>query len=85
MELNIDISTENYVVKTNDQIKGEKFIQIPLDKEQRACLLETILCSKQKNECLIKVIDELDKHVRAEDPERYEQICLKFLVSMKCS
>lgn len=56
-------------------IKGEKIVQIPLNKEQRACLLETILCSKQKkHECLIKVIDELDKHVRKEDPERYEEI-----------
>ena len=79
--------TDNDVITCNDQIKGEKFIQIPLNKEQRACLLETILCSKQqpKHECLVKVIDELDRHVRAEDPERYEQIRLKFLVSMKCS
>lgn len=74
------------VITCNDpNIKGEKFIQIPLNKEQRACLLETILCSKQKHECLIKVIDELDRYVRAEDPERYEKICLQFLVSTKCS
>ena len=79
--------TDNDVITCNGQdIKGEKFIQIPLDKEQRACLLETILCSKQKkHECLIKVIDELDRHVRAEDPERYKKICLNFLVSTKCS
>ena len=79
--------TDNDVITCNGQdIKGGEFIQIPLNKEQRACLLETILCSKQKkHECLIKVIDELDRHVREEDPERYEQICLKFLVSIKCS
>lgn len=79
--------TDNEVITCNDQIKGEKFIQIPLNKEQRACLLETILCSKQKpkHECLIKVIKELERHVREEDPERYEQICLKFLVVSKCS
>lgn len=80
--------TDNDVITCNYQnIKGEKFIQIPLNKEQRACLLETILCSKQipKHECLINVIKELEKHVREEDPERYEKIILKFLVSMKCS
>lgn len=69
----------------DQNIKSEKFIQIPLNKEQRACLLETILCSKQKHECLIKVIDELDRYVRKEDPERYEKICLNFLVVTKCS
>lgn len=80
--------TDNDVITCIDQnIKGEKFIQIPLNKEQRACLLETILCSKQipKHECLIKVIKELERHVREEDPERYKQICLNFLVATKCS
>lgn len=74
------------VITCNDpSIKGEKFVQIALNKEQRACLLETILYSKKKNECLIHVIDELGRHVRADDPERYEKICLKFLVATKCS
>lgn len=78
--------TDNDVITCNDpNIKGEKFIQIALDTEQRACLLETILCSKQKHECLIKVIDELKRHVREEDPKRYEKICLNFLVVSKCS
>ena len=78
--------TDNDVITCNDpNIKGEKFIQIALDTEQIACLLETILCSKQKHECLIKVIDELERHVREEDPKRYEKICLNFLVVSKCS
>lgn len=73
--------TDNDVITCNDpNIKGEKFIQIPLNKEQRACLLETILCSKQqpKHECLVKVIQELERHVCEENPERYEKIYLNF-------
>lgn len=64
---------------------GEKIIQIALDKEQRLCLLDTIVCSKRKYECLLPVIDELEKCVRKEDPENYDRICLKFFVISKCS
>ncbi len=79
-------NTNNGVITCNDpNIKGEKFVQIALDKEQRACLLDTIICSKQKYECLIPVIGELGKHVSKEDPERYEKICLNLLVATKCS
>lgn len=73
------------VITCNDQnIKGEKFVQIALNKEQRACLLDTIICSTQKYECLIPVIGELEKCVRKEDPERHERICLNGFLMSKC-
>ena len=75
---------EDVITCNGQDIKGETFIQIPLNKEQRACLLDAILCSKQRHECLIKVIDELDRCVRTEDPERYEQIRLNFLIATEC-
>lgn len=66
-------------------INGEKIIHIALDKEQRACLLDVIVCSKRKYECLLPVIEELEKLVREEDPERYETICLKCFVVSTCN
>lgn len=73
--------------KTNKDttINSEKIIQIALDKEQRLCLLDTIICSKRQHECLLPVINELEKYVEKEDPERYETICLKWFVISKCS
>lgn len=74
------------VITCNDpNIKGEKIIKIALNKEQRLCLLDAIVCSKRKYECLLPVIDELEKHVRKEDPERYERICLKSFMISTCS
>lgn len=74
------------VMTCNDQdIKGEKIIQIALNKEQRACLLDVIVCSKRKYECLLPIIDQLEKQVQKEDPEKYDRICLKFFVISKCS
>lgn len=66
-------------------INGEKMTQIALDKEQRLCLLDAIVCSKRRYECLLPVIDELENHVRKEDPERYETICLKSFMISTCS
>lgn len=74
------------VITCNAQnIKGEKFVQIALNKEQRACLLDTIICSKQKHECLLPLIGELEKHVSEEDPEKYDKICCKLFLISKCS
>ena len=66
-------------------INGEKIIQIALNKEQRLCLLDAIVCSRRKYECLLPVINELEKRVRKEDPERYETICLKSFMISTCS
>lgn len=74
------------VITCNDpNIKGEKIIQIALNKEQRLCLLDAIVCSRRKYECLLPVIDELEKRVRKEDPERYERICFKTFIESTCS
>lgn len=78
--------TNEDVITCNDQnIKGEKIVQMALNKEQRACLLDTIICFKPKYECLIPVISELEKHVSKEDPERYKRICLTGYLLCKCS
>ena len=79
-KMNEDVTTCD-----GQNIKGEKFVQIALNKEQRACLLDTIICSNQKYECLIPVIRELEKHVSKEDPERYKRICLTGYLLCKCS
>lgn len=71
--------------RNDPNIKGEKIIQIALNKEQRLCLLDAIVCSRRKYECLLPVIDELEKHVRKEDPERYERICFKTFIESTCS
>lgn len=71
--------------RNNPNIKGEKIVQIALNKEQRLCLLDAIVCSRRKYECLLPVIDELEKHVRTEDPERYERICFKTFIESTCS
>lgn len=71
--------------RNNPNIKGEKIVQIALNKEQRLCLLDAIVCSRRKYECLLPVIDELEKHVRKEDPERYERICFKTFIESTCS
>ena len=74
------------VITCNDpNIKGEKIIQIALNKEQRLCLLDVIVCSRRKYECLLPVIDELEKCVRKEDPERYEIIYFKTFIESTCS
>lgn len=79
-------NTNEEVITCNDpNIKGEKIIKIALDKEQRLCLLDAIVCSRRKYECLLPVIDELEKHVRKEDSERYETICLKSFMISTCS
>ena len=79
-------NTNEEVITCNDpNIKGEKIIQIVLNKEQRLCLLDAIVCSKRRYKCLLPVIDELEKCVRKEDPERYETICLKSFVISTCS
>lgn len=79
-------NTNEEVITCNDpNIKGEKIIQIVLNKEQRLCLLDAIVCSKRRYKCLLPVIDELEKHVRKEDPKRYETICLKSFVISTCS
>lgn len=78
--------TNEDVITCNDpNIKGEKIIQIALNKEQRLCLLDAIVCSRRKYECLLPVIDELEKHVRKEEHERYETICLKSFMISTCS
>lgn len=71
--------------RNDPNIKGEKIVQIALNKEQRLCLLDAIVCSRRKYECLLPVIDELEKHVRKEDPERYERICFKTFIESTCS
>lgn len=79
-------NTNEEVITCNDpNIKGEKIIQIALNQEQRLCLLDAIVFSKRKYACLLPVIDELEKHVRKEDPERYETICLKSFMMSTCS
>lgn len=80
--------TNEEVITCNDPtIKGEKTIQIALNKEQRACLLDIIVCSKpkQKYKCLLPVIDQLEQCVKKDDPEQFEKICLKYFVTSKCS
>lgn len=76
------------VITCNDPtIKGEKTIQIALNKEQMACLLDIIVCFKpmtQKYKCLIPVIKQLEQCVKKDDPEQFERICLKYFVASKC-
>lgn len=73
-------------ITCNDpNIKGEKIIQIALNKEQRLCLLDAIVCSRRKYECLLPVIDELEKHVRKENPKIHETMCLRCSVASKCN
>lgn len=69
--------------KTSNDLnfEGEKIVQIPLNKEQRVCLLDVILCSKQRYECLLPVVGELEKHVSKEDPERHERMCVNALMA----
>ena len=77
--------TNKDVITCNDQnIKGEKIVQIALNKEQRACLLDAIICSQRQHKCLLPVIGELEKHVKKENRERYERICLKCFLMSKC-
>ena len=78
-------NTNEEVITCNDpNIKGEKIIQIALNQEQRLCLLDAIVCSKRKYACLLPVIDELEKHVRKEDPKIHETMCLRCSVSSIC-
>ena len=64
-------------------IKGEKIVQIPLDKEQRVALLKAILFSNSKNKCLMPIIDILEKHVRKENEDEYDKICWRVEVMGK--
>ena len=77
-------NTNEEVITCNGQdIKGEKIVQIPLDKEQRVALLKAILFSNSRNNCLMPIIDILEKHVRKENEDEYDKICWRVEVMGK--
>lgn len=77
-------NTNEEVITCNDpNIKGEKIVKIPLDKEQRVALLKAILFSNSKHKCLMPIIDILEKHVRKENEDEYDKICWRVEVMGK--
>lgn len=80
----VNFNNDEKVTCNDPNIKGEKIVQLALNKEQRQALLDALIVLSQKRyECLLPIIEQLKKHVKEEDPECYDMLCFKALVMKK--
>lgn len=71
--------------KSNQELKEMKKVDnktctITLDVEQAGNLLSVIVTSKERHQDLISVIGVLEEFVKENDPDKYDNICLKEFV-----
>lgn len=78
-------STSRRIEKSNQELKEmntneNKTCTITLNVEQAGNLLSVIVTSKERHQDLVSVIGVLEEFVKENDPDKYDNICLKEFV-----
>lgn len=73
------------IEKSNQELKKMKKVEsktctITLDVEQAGNLLSAIVTSKERHRNLLNVVELLEKFVKDNDPDKYDNVCLKEFV-----
>ena len=79
------IRTNRLIEKSNQELKEidvaeNETCTITLDVEQAGNLLSVIVTSKERHQDLVSVIGVLEEFVKENDPDKYDNICLKEFV-----
>lgn len=78
-------SRNRLIEKSNQELKEMKKVEnktctITLDVEQAGNLLSVIVTSKERHRNLLDVVELLEKFVKDNDTDKYDNICLKEFV-----
>ena len=65
------------------QTKSDVKLTLTLDVEQAGDLLSSIVTSTERHECLLEVLDKLEKFVKKHDKQKHEAILMKHFVRCK--
>lgn len=73
------------IEKSNQELKEMKKVEsktctITLDVEQAGNLLSVIVTSKERHQNLLNVVELLERFVKDNDPDKYDNVCLKEFV-----
>lgn len=73
------------IEKSNQELKEMKKVEsktctITLDVEQAGNLLSVIVTSKERHRNLLNVVELLERFVKDNDPDKYDNVCLKEFV-----
>lgn len=73
------------IEKSNQELKEMKKVEnktctITLDVEQAGNLLSVIVTSRERHRNLLDVVELLEKFVKNNDPDKYDNVCLKEFV-----
>jgi hypothetical protein len=80
------LSRSNRLIeKSNQELKEMKKVEsktctITLDVEQAGNLLSVIVTSKERHRNLLNVVELLERFVKDNDPDKYDNVCLKEFV-----
>lgn len=74
--------TNRLIEKSNQELKEMKKVEnktctITLDVEQAGNLLSVIVTSKERHQDLFDMVGLLEKFVKENDPDKYDNVCLK--------
>lgn len=73
------IEKSNQDLKEIDITKNET-CTVTLDVEQAGNLLSVIVTSRERHRNLLNVVEVLEKFVKDNDPDKYDNVCLKEFV-----
>lgn len=78
-------SSNRRIEKSNQELKEMKKAEnktctITLDVEQAGNLLSVIVTSRERHRNLLNVVEVLEKFVKDNDPDKYDNVCLKEFV-----
>lgn len=73
------------IEKSNQELKEMKKVEsktctITLDVKQAGNLLSVIVTSKERHRNLLNVVELLERFVKDNDPDKYDNVCLKEFV-----
>lgn len=77
--------TNRLIEKSNQELKEMKKAEnktctITLDVEQAGNLLSVIVTSRERHRNLLNVVELLERFVKDNDPDKYDNVCLKEFV-----
>ena len=77
--------TNRLIEKSNQELKEMKKVEsktctVTLDVEQAGNLLSVIVTSKERHRNLLNVVELLERFVKDNDPDKYDNVCLKEFV-----
>lgn len=77
--------TNRLIEKSNQELKEMKKVEnktctITLDVEQAGNLLSVIVTSREHHRNLLNVVELLERFVKDNDPDKYDNVCLKEFV-----